>query len=987
MGLEKKTLCTCTDLLTPLNDDVLGLIVLKSGLDDPNSALSSWNEDEANPCSWRYVQCDPSTGRAVQLSLDGLSLSGKIGRGLEKVDHLQTLSLSNNNFSGSLDLQLPLFHSLRRLNLSGNSFSGPIPAEVFGGGDTSITHIDLSHNSFSGPVPDTLFRSSRSLRFVSLADNLLEGAIPNAITQCAFLAALNLSRNHLSGNPLGVFSTSLMKLRVLDLSHNSFSGQVPEAVSGLHNLNELYLQNNRFSGPVPVGLGLCPHLSRLDVSGNAFDGVLPDTLQRLGSLEYLAMANNRINGDLPWWIGNLTGLRYLDLSGNGFTGSIMASLGGLKSLFYLSFSENRLTGEIPVELSYCSGLSELNLKGCGLNGSIPQALFDLGLEEIDLSVNRLTGPIPPGTSRLFERLRRLDLSRNRLSGDIPPEMGLYFNLRYLNLSWNDLRSRLPPELGYFRDLSELDLRHSNLFGSIPGDLCDSNSLTVLQLDGNSLSGPIPEEIGNCSYLHLFGEIPQQLGGLENLLAVNISHNRLVGRLPMGSVFQTLDQTALQGNLGICSPLVDEPCKMDNIPKPLVLDPHAYTNDNSSSSSSSSDSDSGDNYTTLPIASRHKRFLSISAIVAISAALVILSGVVVVALLNVSARRRLTFIDNAVESMCSSTHKSLGGGGGGGPAGAVGKLVMFSPVSELRSEDWVGGAECLLDKASEIGTGVLGTVYKAYIGEGRAVAIKKLVTSNIIQYHDDFDREVRILGKARHPNIMPLKGYYWTPQLQLLISEYAPNESLHARLHNCSPSPSSSSGHAPLPWAIRFKIALGMAKGLAQLHHAFRPPIIHYNIKPSNILLDENFNARIADFGLARLLPKLDRHVISNRFQSALGYVAPELACQSLRINEKCDIYGFGVVVLELVTGRKPVEYGDDDVVILIDLVRSMLEQGNALSVVDPTMTEFPEEEVLPLLKLGLVCTSQIPSSRPSMAEVVQILQVIKTPAPERMEAY
>ncbi|KAG5588724.1 hypothetical protein H5410_049158 [Solanum commersonii] len=128
-------------------------------------------------------------------------------------------------------------------------------------------------------------------------------------------------------------------------------------------------------------------------------------------------------------------------------------------------------------------------------------------------------------------------------------------------------------------------------------------------------------------------------------------------------------------------------------------------------------------------------------------------------------------------------------------------------------------------------------------------------------------------------------------------------------------------------------------------------------------------------------------MISNRFQSALGYVAPELACQSLRVNEKCDVYGFGMLILEIVTGRRPVEYGEDNVLILNDHVRVLLEQGNVLECVDPTMNTYPEEEVLPVLKLALVCTSQIPSSRPSMAEVVQILQVIKTPVPQRMAAY
>jgi serine/threonine protein kinase len=323
-------------------------------------------------------------------------------------------------------------------------------------------------------------------------------------------------------------------------------------------------------------------------------------------------------------------------------------------------------------------------------------------------------------------------------------------------------------------------------------------------------------------------------------------------------------------------------------------------------------------------------------------------VLVITLLNVSARRRLTFVDNGFESMCSSSSRS-----GSPPTGSSFCLIQRHP----RLQYWQ--SEYLLSKASEIGEGVFGTVYKVPLGtQGRMVAIKKLVTENIIQYPEDFDREVRILGKAKLQNLISLKGYYWTPQTQLLVTEYAANGSLQAKLHERLPSV------PPLSWANRFKILLGTAKGLAHLHHSFRPPIIHYNIKPSNILLDENHNPKISDFGLARLLTKLDKHIISNRFQSALGYVAPELACQSLRVNEKCDVYGFGVMILELVTGRRPVEYGEDNVVILSDHVRVSLEQGNVLDCVDPSMSEYPEDEVLPVLKLALVCTlTYLPAGR------------------------
>ncbi|KAK9159426.1 hypothetical protein Syun_005767 [Stephania yunnanensis] len=984
--------CTAS---SQLNDDVLGLIVFKSDLQDPNSWLSSWNEDDDSPCSWRYIRCNPRTGRVTQVSLDGLGLKGKIGRGLEKLQSLQALSLSHNNFTGSITPDLSLLSRLRNLNLSYNGFSGRIPSSLLS--MNSIKFLDLSENSLTGPIPDELFRNCSSLNFMSLASNSLEGSIPSSLfSNCASLGGLNVSSNQLSGTL--EFSHGLWllrKLRVLDLSNNVFSGTVAVGASYVHSLKELNLQRNHFSGSLPFDIGLCPHLTHLDFSSNSFIGAVPDSLQKLNSLTFFAASSNMLTGSFPSWIGRLSNLEYLDFASNGLVGELPLSIGDLKSLNYLSLSDNKLTGGIPSTIVQCTNLLRIELRGNGFNGSIPPGLFDMGLEEIDLSHNEFSDSIPIGSSRLFESLHALDLSRNKLTGDIPAEIGLLSHLTYLNLSWNNLESRMPPELGYFQNLSVLDLRNNGFYGEIPEDLCEANSLAILQLDGNSLNGPIPEAIGNCSSLYLLSlshnnlsssipralsklkklkilklefnglseEIPKELSALDNLLAVNISHNKLIGRLPVGGIFQSLDASALEGNLGICSPLLKGPCKM-NVPKPLVLNPYAFNNQRGHG-------DMGPKSST-PARLRHRRFLSVSAIIAISAAILIVVGIIVVTLLNASARRRLAFIDNALESIFSSSQRS------GCPT--TGKLVLFDSRS---SEEWSQNTETILNKASEVGRGVFGTVYKASLGgdQGRMVAIKKLVTSNIIQYPEDFDREVRILGRVSHPNLMTLKGYYWTPQLQLLISDYAPHGSLDSMLHERLPST------PPLTWANRFKIALGTAKGLAHLHHSFRPPVIHYNVKPSNILLDENCNPKISDFGLARLLTKLDKHIINSRFQSTLGYVAPELACQNMRINEKCDIYGYGIMILELVTGRRSVEYGDDDVVILSDHVRVHLEQGNVLDCIDPNMTEYPEEEVLPVLKLGLVCTSQIPSSRPSMAEIVQILQVIKTPVPQRMEAF
>ncbi|CAI0453141.1 unnamed protein product [Linum tenue] len=957
----------------PLLDEVFGLIAFKSDLIDPSSHLSSWNQDDDSPCSWRYIACNPATRRVSSISLDSLSLSGKLGRGLRKLTHLKSLSLSNNNISGSIPPSLG-FPSLQSLNLSRNSLSGAVPASFLD--LDSLKFLDLSHNLLSGPLPEDLFRNCSSLRWISLSGNSLEGSIPSTLYGCSALNTVVLSRNRFSGSPdftSGIWSLS--RLRTLDLSGNSFSGSVPEGVYRLRNLKEIRLQGNGFAGTIPWDLGLCPHLNRLDFGDNAFTGPIPEYLLRLGSLSHLSFSNNLLTGNLPDRISELTKLEFLDLSHNG------------------------LTGGIPSSIVSCSGLSVIRLRGNNFNGTIPDQMFtNLGsLVEVDFSGNQLVGALPPASPAFFNSIQILDLSGNQLTGHIPAGNGLISSgLKHLNLSWNDLHSTLPPELGYLQNLEVLDLRYSTVHGSIPADLCESGKLAILQLDGNSLSGPIPEEIGNCSSLYLLslshnnltgsvpssisklskleflklefnsltGELPMELGALENLLAVNVSHNQLVGRLPAAGIFPSLDASALQGNLGICSPLLKGPCKLD-VPKPLVLDPFANAGDPTRTRNRNPESPASSS-------SGHRMFLTASAIIAISAAAFIIVGVVVVTLLNASARKRLAFVEHALESMCSSSVSKSSGNLAGS------RLVLFdskSSSSLIRrhlTDDETNNPESLLSKAAEIGEGELGTVYKLPLGStGRTVAVKKLDGSKIVQFADDFDREVRLLGKVKHQNLLSLKGFYWTPRLQLLIAEYAPNGSLQGKLHERGPSTPA------LTWAERFKILSGTAHGLAHLHHGFRPPIIHYNVKPSNVLLDADMNPKVSDYGLTRLLTQREEsHVV-------VGYAAPEVACRSLRVSEKCDVYGYGVVALEVVTGRRPVEYGEDSVVILSDHVRGLLEEGNnVLECVDPAMGgSWPEEEVLPVLKLALVCTSHVPSSRPSMAEVVQILQVIRTPIP------
>ncbi|KAJ9179665.1 hypothetical protein P3X46_008011 [Hevea brasiliensis] len=940
------------------NDDVLGLIVFKAGLQDPESKLASWNEDDENPCNWVGVKCDPKTQRVTELVLDGFSLSGHIGRGLLRLQFLQILSLSNNNFTGTINPDLAQLGVLQV--------------------------VDLSQNNLSGLIPDGFFKQCGSLRSVSFAKNNLTGQIPESLSWCTSLAAVNFSSNQLSGElPSGLFF--LRGLQSLDLSDNLLEGEIPEGISNLAYLTTINLQKNRFSGKLPVDIGGCLLLKVLDFSENSLSDLLPESLRRLRSCTSLRLRGNSFAGEVPGWIGELTNLDILDLSANEFMGRIPTSIGNLNILKELNLSRNHLTGGLPQPVTNCLNLLVIDVSQNRLTGILPPWILKMGLKSVSLSGNgHSKGVQYPSVASLassLQGLKVLDLSSNVLSGEIPSDVGVVSSLLVLNISRNRLFGSIPSSIRELKMIQVLDLSHNKLKGRIPSEIGGAVSLVELRLEKNCLTGNIPTQIKNCSSLkslilsqnnltgpvpaaianisnlqyvdlsfnHLSGSLPKELTNLSYLVSFNVSHNNLQGELPVGGFFNTISPSAVSGNPSLCGSVVNRSCPSVH-PKPIVLNPNSSASSNGSS-----------------LNHNHRKIaLSISSLIAIGAAAFIALGVVAVSLLNIHVRSSMTptpvslALSGGEDFSCSPTTDPN-----------YGKLVMFSGDT-----DFVAGAHALLNKDCELGRGGFGVVYRTILRDGRSVAIKKLTVSSLIKSQDEFEREVKRLGKIKHHNLVALEGYYWTSSLQLLIYEYISSGSLYKHLHD---GPSSNC----LSWRQRFNIILGMAKGLAHLHHM---NITHYNLKSTNILIDDTGEPKVGDFGLARLLPTLDRCILSSKIQSALGYMAPEFACRTVKITEKCDVYGFGILVLEVVTGKRPVEYMEDDVVVLCDMVRGALEDGRMEDCVDGRLGgKFPADEAIPVIKLGLICASQVPSNRPDMEEVVNILELIQCPAGDQEE--
>ncbi|KAL5202580.1 hypothetical protein ABZP36_013532 [Zizania latifolia] len=892
-----------------VNDDVLALVVFKSGVSDPTGRLAPWSEDVDRACAWPGVSCDARTGRVDALELPAAELSGRLPRSaLLRLDALLSLALPGNNISGTLPDALP--PRVRALDLSANALSGYIPAVLASCG--SLVSLNLSGNRLSGPVPDGIW-SLPSLRSLDLSGNELSGSVPGGFPQSSSLRVLDLSRNLLEGEiPADVGEAGLLKS--LDIGDNLFTGGMPESLRGLSGLSSLGAGGNALAGELPAWIGEMAALERLDLSGNRFVGAIPDSISGCKNLVEVDLSRNALTGELPWWVFGLA-LQRVCLAGNALSGWVKVPGGNASVLQELDLSGNAFSGAIPPDVASLSRLQHLNLSSNSMSGQLPVSIGQMTLLEV------------------------MDVSRNQLSGGIPLEIGGAVALRKLLMRRNSLTGVIPPQIGNCRSLIALDLSENKLTGPIPVTIGNLISLQMVDLSQNKLNGTLPVELSKLASLQVF----------------NVSHNLLSGSLPISHFFDTIPDSFISDNAGLCSSQRDNSCS-GVMPKPIVFNPNTSSDPLPEVSA------------TVPSSRHHKKIiLSISTLIAIVGGALIILGVITITVLN--RRVRTAASHSAVPAALSDDY------GSESPDNEAnsGKLVMFG----RGSPDFSAGGHALLNKDCELGRGGFGTLYKAVLRDGQPVAIKKLTVSSLVKSEDDFKRQVKLLGKVRHHNVVTLRGFYWTSSLQLLIYDFVPGGNLYQHLHECS-------GESSLSWMERFGMIIGVGRALAHLH---RLGIIHYNLKSSNVLLDSNGEPRVGDYGLVKLLPMLDRYVLSSKIQSALGYMAPEFTCRTVNVTEKCDVYGFGVLILEILTGRRPVQYLEDDVVVLCDVVRAALEEGRVEDCMDPRLSgEFSMEEALLIIKLGLVCTSQVPSHRPDMGEVVSMLEMVRssqsTPADE-----
>ncbi|XP_021743828.1 probable LRR receptor-like serine/threonine-protein kinase At4g36180 [Chenopodium quinoa] len=926
---------------------------------------------------------------SLQLTLINLSsnrFSGEIPASIGALKRLQYLWLDSNLLVGTLPSAILNCTSLVHISAEDNFISGNIPATI--GAMPELEVLSLTSNKLSGVVPASVFcnvSNPRSLRFVFLGFNALTGIAkpPNGCTFRSGLEVLDLHGNRIVGE-FPDWVADIPTLRVLDLSGNLFTGSLFANFGNLMNLEEFRVANNSLKGQVPKEIGQCSMLRVLDLEGNQISGKIPEIFQNLSNLRVLSLGRNRFLGLIDFDVGSIQSLEVLNLSENELTGVVPNEVLQLTNLTTLNLSFNNFSGHVPVEVGDLKSLAVLNLSHCGFSGSIPSSIGSLmRLRVLDLSKQRLSGNFPAelfglpnleavalqendlhgdiieGFSSLVG-LRYLNLSSNSLSGDIPATFGFLRSLNVLSLSNNRVSGEIPPELGNCSELQVLELARNRLVGNIPNSLSRLSHLEELDLGHNNLDGNIPKDISKCSDLlklvldfnHFSGPIPGSLSKLLHLRMLDLSSNNLSGSIP-----ENLTHISSLQNLNLSSNHFE-----GEIPKTLgsdFSDPSVFA-------------DNGKlcGYPLKKECSylRRRKMRKLMLIIGVA-----LAGLLFLALCCCGYiisllrwREKLKGKAAGGEKKPSPPRKSSGAERSRSSSeNGVPKLVMFTSKITL--------AEALeatrqFDEENVLSRGKYGMVFKASFADGMVLAIRRLPDG----FLDDrgFKKEAEMLGKVKHRNITVLRGYYaGPPDIRLLVYDYMPNGNLATLLQEAS----HHDGHV-LNWPMRHLIALGIARGITFLHSL---DMVHGDIKPQNVLFDADFEAHLSEFGLDRLTIATPIEASTSTLPiGTLGYVAPEVLLTG-HVSREGDVFSFGIVLLEILTGKKPIMFEQDEDI--VKWVKKQLQTGQISELIDPGLLELdPEssewEEFLLGIKVGLLCTAPDPSERPSMGDIVFMLE-------------
>ncbi|KAG6642583.1 hypothetical protein CIPAW_09G150200 [Carya illinoinensis] len=850
------------------------------------------------------------------------------------------------------------------------------------------------------------------------------GVIPEDILTLKYLTFLKIDQNFFSGT-LPAFIGNLTKLQILSIAHNTFSGPIPKELGNLKELTLLSIGHNNFSGTLPPELGNLVKLQQIYINSGGLGGEFPSTFAKLQNMEILWASDTPLSGKIPEFVGNWTKLKQLRFQGNSFEGPIPSSFSklialnslrisdlynvsssldfitSLKNLTYLVLRNALISGTVPSNIGEHQSLQILDLSFNNLTGRIPSALFNMSsLTDLFLGNNSLSGQLP---SQKSEKLQKIDLSYNDISGSFPSWVttpGLQLNLVANNFIFgssnkstfpglNCLQKNFPcyrdspvfanfsikcggntmrtadgtvyeaenkslgPASFYVTSLEKWAVSNVGLFA-------DRNDPTYVQITLAQVTGTNTPELFQYSRISP-GSLRYYGLGLQNgpynvsmLFAETAFADRnsqtwkSLGR----RVFDIYIQGSLrQKDFDISKEAGGVERALEKVFNATVsenyLEVHLFWAGKGSCcipvqgyygpmiSALRAISDFQPNVSGIPPRTSEGKNRT-GLVVGIAVSVGVASSILIVA---------VCFMKRKSES--NEEEEFLG----------IGPRPNTYSYAELRSatEEFI--------PSNKLGEGGFGAVYKGTLSDGRVVAVKQLSVASH-QGKSQFIAEIATISAVQHRNLVKLYGCCIEGDKRLLVYEYLENKSLDQALFG--------KNDLNLDWPTRFGICIGTARGLAYLHEESRPRIVHRDVKASNILLDEELCPKISDFGLAKLYDDKMTH-ISTRVAGTIGYLAPEYAMRG-HLTEKADVFGFGVVALEILSGRPNSDNSlDAEKIYLLEWAWTLHEHNQALGLVDPKLLEFDENEATRVIRVALLCTQASPMMRPRMSRVVAML--------------